>query len=74
MRYQYNKPTEIPNSITHLTFGFMYNQPTKIPNSVTYLSFDNYYNQQTEIPNSINTPERKDTLVDFSLFVFLYLL
>ena len=30
----YNQPTNIPPSVTHLTFGRDYNQPTIIPPSV----------------------------------------
>jgi FNIP Repeat len=49
----YNQPTEIPNTITHLTLGECYDQPTKIPNTVTHLKFGRKYNQPTEIPNTV---------------------
>src|ERR1700741_4295875 len=43
----------IPNSVTHLTFGYCYNQITNIPNSVTHLTFGDDYDQITNIPNSV---------------------
>ena len=50
---------DIPNSVTHLTFGFGFNQPLKagdIPNSVTHLTFGICFNQPLkvgDIPNSV---------------------
>ena len=48
-----NKIIEIPNNVTHLTFGYYYNQKTEIPNNVIHLTFGFDYNQKTEIPNSV---------------------
>ena len=48
----------IPNSVTHLTFGYCFNQEIKdgvallIPNSVTHLTFGNEFNK--EIKNRIH--------------------
>jgi hypothetical protein len=42
------KTNDIPNSVTHLTFGHHFNQILKkyhIPNSVTHLTFRNDFNQ-----------------------------
>ena len=46
--------TSIPNSVTHLTFGFDFNKKIKdcIPNSVTHLTFGWSFNQ--EIKDCIN--------------------
>ena len=47
----------IPNYITHLTFGYYFNQEIKdsIPNSITHLIFGDYFNQEIKncIPNSV---------------------
>ena len=49
--------TNIPNNITHLTFGFHFDQVIKdrIPNSVTHLTFGCCFNQEINncIPNSV---------------------
>ncbi len=53
------KEGDIPNSVTHLTFGYNFNQPLKkddIPNSVTHLTFGYCFNQalkEGDIPNSV---------------------
>jgi len=53
------KEGDIPNSVTHLTFGYYFNQElTKgsIPNSVTHLTFGYFFNQVLKegvIPNSV---------------------
>ena len=53
------KEGDIPNSVTHLTFGWKFNQELKegnIPNSVTHLTFDCDFNQKLkegDIPNSV---------------------
>ena len=50
---------DIPNSVTHLTFGYNFNQPLKkddIPNLVTHLTFDYDFNQplkKGDIPESV---------------------
>ena len=46
---------QIPNSITHLTFGFHFNQSVdQLPNSITHLTFGFYFNQSVDkLPNSI---------------------
>ncbi|AEX61323.1 putative F-box and FNIP repeat-containing protein [Megavirus courdo7] len=47
----------IPNSVTHLTFGYNFNQDIRgcIPNSVTHLKFGQGFNQDIKdyIPNSV---------------------
>ena len=53
------KEGEIPNTITHLTFGYDFNQELKegdIPKSVTNLTFGYDFNQELkegDIPNSV---------------------
>ena len=53
------KEGDIPNSVTHLTFGNNFNQELKegdIPNSVTHLTFYANFNQELkegDIPNSV---------------------
>ena len=53
------KEGDIPNSVTHLTFGWQFNQELKegdIPNSVTHLTFGDNFNQELkegDIPNSV---------------------
>ena len=52
-------PNCIPNSVTHLIFGYYFNQPLLpniIPNNVTHLTFGENFNQQLLpncIPNSV---------------------
>src|SRR5579872_6228717 len=52
-----NLKDRIPNSVTHLTFGYYFNQDIKdcIPNSVTHLTFGAFFNQDIKecIPNSV---------------------
>ena len=51
-----NKYT-VPNSVTHLTFGYYFNQNINdcIPNSVTHLTFGDWFNQDIRgcIPDSV---------------------
>ena len=53
------KKGDIPNSVTHLTFGKEFNQELKegdIPNSATDLTFGTCFNQELkkgDIPNSV---------------------
>jgi hypothetical protein len=50
-----NCPRNLPNSITHLTFGYYFNQPVdNLPNSITHLTFGESFNQPVNnLPNSI---------------------
>jgi len=51
------KKEDIPNIITHLTFGWYFNQPLKkedIPNSVAHLTFGQNFNQPL---NNENIPK-----------------
>jgi hypothetical protein len=50
-----NCPRNLPNSITHLTFGYRFNQQiNNLPNSITHLSFGYAFNQLVNyLPNSI---------------------
>ena len=47
----------IPDSVTHLKFGFYFNQTINggVPDSVTHLAFGDYFNQPINscIPNSV---------------------
>ncbi len=45
----------LPNSITHLTFGVMFNQTVNnLPNSITHLTFGYKFNQRVDnLPNSV---------------------
>ena len=48
----YELKGDIPNSVTHLTFGYRFDQKLKegdIPNSVTHLTFDEEFNQELNI-------------------------
>ena len=51
------KEGDIPNSVTHLTFGYYFNQELKegyIPNSVTHLTFGRLFTQKLNIlPQSL---------------------
>ena len=46
----FNQPVNnLPDSITHLTFGRHFNQPVNyLPNSITYLTFGEYFNQPVD--------------------------
>ena len=45
----------LPNSLTHLTFGNDFNQEVNnLPNSLTHLTFDSHFNQEVNnLPNSL---------------------
>ena len=48
-------PNDLPNSITHLTFGYMFNQPLcNLPNSITHLTFGQFFNHSVvDLPKII---------------------
>ena len=49
----FNQQLTIPQSVTHLTFGWRFNQPIIIPQNVTHLTFNGYFNQQIIIPENV---------------------
>ena len=56
IKSQFNQiVNELPNSITHLTFGHKFNQVVNnLPNSLTHLTFGIYFNQVVDnLPNSL---------------------
>ena len=50
----FNKPIEhLPDSLTHLTFGWYFNKSVLLPNSLIDLIFGNFFNQSVLLPNSL---------------------
>src|SRR3990167_4952596 len=49
----FNQQLTIPQSVTHLTFGWRFNQPEIIPQNVTHLTFGHDFNQPIIIPQNI---------------------
>ena len=62
---------DIPNLVTHLTFGYLFNQPLEkddIPNTVTHLTFGYMFNQllnKDDIPKKAICHLNVADLMDF---------
>ena len=68
-----NCPRNLPNSITHLTFGMNFNQSVNnLPNSITHLTFGSYFDQSVghQGCEDINCPRNLPNSITHLIFGF----
>jgi hypothetical protein len=49
----FDKKVELPENLTHLTFGFNFNQEIKLPPNLTHLTFGELFNQKVVLPSNL---------------------
>jgi hypothetical protein len=50
---KFNLEINLPNTLTHLSFGEKFNQIVNLPDSLQYLSFGNDFNQPVNLPDTL---------------------
>jgi len=49
----FNQKLELPENLTHLTFGLNFNQKVELPENLTHLTFGYNFNQKVELPENL---------------------
>ena len=49
----FNQKLELPENLTHLTFGLNFNQKVELPENLTHLTFGSRFNKKVELPKNL---------------------
>ena len=50
---KFNQKVELPENLTHLTFGENFNQKVELPVNLSHLTFGDCFNQKVDLPSNL---------------------